>query len=178
MEDDGEYGTFLDSPGKCTSNAATVHNNTERPYDGGRKWLMVAILSVLSGVNQAICYSYAPIASIAESRWQQRLHSTELITVYFVSYIPCSFLGSWLMDKKGLRYGVLLGALLQALGALVRYAATNGEYKRYDHEAGIIRPEALQSKASTNLDKMPSFLPVTVKQPLLSGKSSNPSKSA
>ncbi|KAF1325274.1 Major facilitator superfamily, partial [Globisporangium splendens] len=124
MEDDGDYGTFLESPGKFNSNSAVNINNTERPYDGGRKWLMVAILSVLSGVNQAICYSYAPIASIAESRWQQHLHSTELITVYFVSYIPCSFLGSWLMDKKGLRYGVLLGALLQALGAILRYAAT------------------------------------------------------
>jgi FLVCR family MFS transporter 7 len=52
-----------------------------------------------------------------------QIHSTELITVYFVSYIPCSFVGSWLMDKKGLRWGVLLGAFLQALGATVRYVA-------------------------------------------------------
>lgn len=53
-----------------------------------------------------------------------QIHSTELITVYFVSYIPCSFIGSWLMDKKGLRFGVLLGAFLQALGASLRYVAS------------------------------------------------------
>ncbi|GAB9471753.1 Major facilitator superfamily [Globisporangium polare] len=85
---------------------------------------MLAILSVLSGVNQGVCYSYAPIATISEARWEQHIHSTELITVFFVAYIPCSFLGSWLMDKKGLRYGVVLGASLQALGALTRYFAT------------------------------------------------------
>ncbi|KAG3023628.1 hypothetical protein PC119_g8841 [Phytophthora cactorum] len=44
--------------------------------------------------RQGICYSYAPIASIVEKRWEERLHSTELITVYFISYIPCSFVGS------------------------------------------------------------------------------------
>ncbi|GMF34875.1 unnamed protein product [Phytophthora fragariaefolia] len=114
------------------------------PRDSYRKWFMLAILSVLTAINQGICYSYAPIASIVEKRWGERVslllvvnsgcknltslfnaqvHSTELITVYFISYIPCSFVGSWIMDKKGLRYGVLLGGFLQALGASLRYFA-------------------------------------------------------
>lgn len=38
---------------------------------------------------------------------------------------------------------------------------SNGEYKRFDHESGIIHPEALQSKG-----KMPSYLSVTIKTPL------------
>ncbi|TMW59752.1 hypothetical protein Poli38472_004821 [Pythium oligandrum] len=117
MEDDGDYGTFM---GRQDKHAPLLG----APATNSRKWLMVGILSVLTAVNQGICYSYAPIASIAETRWEQKLHSTELITVYFVSYIPCSFFGSWLMDKKGLRYGVLLGGFLQALGAFVRYFAT------------------------------------------------------
>lgn len=112
-----DYGTF--GRNACESKAASA---AELPYASRRKWLMVALLSVLSAVNQGICYSYAPIASIAEDRWRQQLHSTELITVYFVSYIPCSFMGSWFMDKKGLQAGVLLGGALQALGASIRYA--------------------------------------------------------
>ncbi|ETL88509.1 hypothetical protein L917_12414 [Phytophthora nicotianae] len=84
---------------------------------------MLAILSALSALNQAICYSYAPIDSIVEARWQERLHSEHLITIYFVSYIPCSFIGSWIMDKFGLRFGVLLGGFLQAGGASLRYFA-------------------------------------------------------
>lgn len=44
---------------------------------------------------------------------------------------------------------------------------SNGEYKRFDHEAGILRPEALQSKPNKAITgKMPSFVAVTVKQPI------------
>ncbi|KAE8981232.1 hypothetical protein PR003_g24677 [Phytophthora rubi] len=88
-----------------------------------QKWFMLAILSALSAVNQAICYSYAPISSIAEERWEQRILPEHLITVYFVSYIPCTFIGSWIMDRKGLAYGVILGGALQTLGAGLRYFA-------------------------------------------------------
>ncbi|KAG6618626.1 Major Facilitator Superfamily [Phytophthora cinnamomi] len=99
------------------------HQKLTSRRDREQKWLMLAILSALTAINQGICYSFAPIASIVEVRWQQQLHSEELITVYFVSYIPCSFIGSWVMDQRGLRYGVLLGGFLQALGATLRYVA-------------------------------------------------------
>ncbi|KAH7460025.1 Solute carrier family 49 member A3 [Phytophthora ramorum] len=105
------YGSVLDRQN------VTLRRNSQQ------KWLMLAILSVLTATNQAICYSYAPIASIVEDRWSQHLHSEELITVYFISYIPCSFIGSWVMDQRGLRYGMLLGGFLQALGATLRYLA-------------------------------------------------------
>ncbi|KAK1935784.1 Solute carrier family 49 member A3 [Phytophthora citrophthora] len=88
-----------------------------------QKWVMLAILSVLSAVNQAICYSYAPISSIVEERWGHRLQAESLITVYFISYIPSAFIGSWIMDRKGLSFGVILGGFLQAIGAGLRYVA-------------------------------------------------------
>ncbi|OQR95281.1 Major facilitator Superfamily [Achlya hypogyna] len=90
------------------------------------KWVMVALLSLLSGLNQAICYSYAPISKMAEEYWDFRVQSTTLITIYFIVYIPFAFVGSWVMDHKGLRYGVLLGAILQTTGASLRYVATAG----------------------------------------------------
>ncbi len=96
---------------------------------------MLAILSLLSCVNQAICYSYAPIARASHDRWgsmvnqhtyvcvstyavvdaTQSVHAVFLLcqihvawlpTVYFISYIPSSFIGSWLIDNMGLRFGV------------------------------------------------------------------------
>lgn len=91
--------------------------------DSYEKWVMLAILSVLSAVNQAICYSYAPISTIVEDRWNHQLHAETLITIYFISYIPGAFVGSWIMDQKSLAYGVLLGGLLQAIGASLRYFA-------------------------------------------------------
>ncbi|KAG6956612.1 hypothetical protein JG688_00011340, partial [Phytophthora aleatoria] len=91
--------------------------------DSYEKWFMLAILSVLSAVNQAICYSYAPISTSVEARWEHQLHAETLITVFFISYIPTSFIGSWIMDQKSLAYGVVLGGLLQAAGASLRYFA-------------------------------------------------------
>ncbi|KAG1712864.1 hypothetical protein DVH05_000599 [Phytophthora capsici] len=105
------YGTVLPHP----KDVVAVEKNPHL------KWIMLTILSVLSAVNQAICYSYAPVASIVEDRWKQRLPSEHLISIFFISYIPCSFTGSWLMDKFGLRCGVLLGGFLQAVGATLRY---------------------------------------------------------
>uniref|UniRef100_H3GX45 Major facilitator superfamily (MFS) profile domain-containing protein n=1 Tax=Phytophthora ramorum TaxID=164328 RepID=H3GX45_PHYRM len=107
------------------SHSALLPKEPEKPppNSSNAKWFMLAILSVLSATNQAICYSYAPIDSIVEQRWKQRIRSEHLITIYFISYIPCSFLGSWIIDKQGLRFGVLLGGLLQAIGASLRYFA-------------------------------------------------------
>ncbi|ETV82597.1 hypothetical protein, variant 1 [Aphanomyces astaci] len=84
------------------------------------KWVMVAILSMLSCLNQAICYTYAPVSHFAEQGWHHTITCTTLITVYFVAYIPFAFIGSWIMDHRGLRFGVLLGAGLQAAGASLR----------------------------------------------------------
>ncbi|RHY65821.1 hypothetical protein DYB30_001770 [Aphanomyces astaci] len=81
---------------------------------------MVAILSMLSCLNQAICYTYAPVSHFAEQGWHHTITCTTLITVYFVAYIPFAFIGSWIMDHRGLRFGVLLGAGLQAAGASLR----------------------------------------------------------
>ncbi|KAL3670649.1 hypothetical protein V7S43_003839 [Phytophthora oleae] len=108
-----EEGTLLPKP---REQSRSVVQRSSRA-----KWSMLAILSVLSAINQAICYSYAPTDSIVETRWQERIHSEHLITIYFISYIPCSFLGSWVLDKFGLRFGVLLGGFLQAGGASLRY---------------------------------------------------------
>ncbi|KAL4165806.1 hypothetical protein KRP22_014516 [Phytophthora ramorum] len=111
------YGTLLRKNGHQKKASPTS------PSQFYQKWLMLAILSTLSAVNQAICYSYAPIDSIVEARWQQHMHSEHLITVFFILYIPGSFLGSWIMDREGLRFGIVLGGVLQTVGASLRYYA-------------------------------------------------------
>ncbi|ETL88521.1 hypothetical protein L917_12409 [Phytophthora nicotianae] len=63
--ENGDYGTFLgqmDRPKTTTASQYTY-----------RKWLILTILSVLTAINQGICYSYAPIASIVEKRWEERV---------------------------------------------------------------------------------------------------------
>ncbi|DAZ94482.1 TPA: hypothetical protein N0F65_003416 [Lagenidium giganteum] len=117
MDDEDVYGTFVGKEPLLPASRPDALSGCDR------RWLMVGILSVLSCLNEAICFSYAPIANIAETRWAQQAHSSNLIAVYFITYIPCSFLGSWFMDRRGLRQGVLLGGFLQAVGSSLRYVA-------------------------------------------------------
>lgn len=78
-----DYGTFLGKQTPTNSKKTNLDTNASSQC----KWLMVAILSLLSGINQSICYSYAPIASIAESRWAQHVRSFSTTRFPFNSLI-------------------------------------------------------------------------------------------
>ncbi|OQR95265.1 Major facilitator Superfamily [Achlya hypogyna] len=91
------------------------------PLDSGWfKWALLVLQCLLSALNQALCFSYAPVSRLAENYWDHKIHSSSLITIFFIVYIPFAFVGSWVLDKKGWRYGIAVGAFLQAAGALLR----------------------------------------------------------
>ncbi|EQC37889.1 hypothetical protein SDRG_04910 [Saprolegnia diclina VS20] len=89
------------------------------------KWLLLLLQCLLSAMNQALCFSYAPISRIADTAWQHEVRSSTLITIFFVVYLPFAFLGSWILDLRGWRVGVLLGAFVQAVGAILRAISSN-----------------------------------------------------
>ncbi|GMF09730.1 unnamed protein product [Phytophthora lilii] len=62
-------------------------------------------------------------SSAFQSASERKMPSEDLITIYFVSYIPCAVIGSWIMDRRSLGFGVVFGGFLQAFGATLRYAA-------------------------------------------------------
>jgi FLVCR family MFS transporter 7 len=63
----------------------------------------------------------APIHNIAVDHFHGKVeHIGHLITDFFVTYVIFSFPSSWIIEKYGLRFGVLLGALVQALGCGIR----------------------------------------------------------
>ncbi|DAZ94493.1 TPA: hypothetical protein N0F65_003427 [Lagenidium giganteum] len=120
MEEEDEYGTFEATP---ASPLAQQPVTASGPCSSNRKWFMVAILSILTCLNQMICFSFAPVATIAEQRWNQAVDASDMITVSLVVYVPCAFLGSWFMDKYGLRAGLVTGGFVQAMGSTLRYLA-------------------------------------------------------
>lgn len=61
-----DYGTFLGQKDRLKTPTTTSRGSH-------RKWFMLVILSVLTAVNQGICYAYAPIAGIVEKRWEERV---------------------------------------------------------------------------------------------------------
>eukprot|EP00941_MAST-03F_sp_MAST-3F-sp1_P004936 g4936.t1 len=85
------------------------------------RWKMLLIFSFLTATNNGICFSFAPVTSIALQYFA--IHCTFLVSVYFITYLPMSFVGSWMLDKYGLRWCIVSGALWQAIGAWIRFAA-------------------------------------------------------
>ncbi|KDO26376.1 hypothetical protein SPRG_08179 [Saprolegnia parasitica CBS 223.65] len=103
--------------------ASSVRNDAG--HASSYKWLLLLLQCLLSAMNQALCFSYAPISRIADTAWQHEVHSSSLITIFFLVYLPFAFLGSWILDLRGWRVGVLLGAFVQAVGAIFRAVSSN-----------------------------------------------------
>ncbi|XP_034231839.1 uncharacterized MFS-type transporter C09D4.1-like [Thrips palmi] len=77
-----------------------------------RRWLMLAVFSVVSLSNGFQWIQFAIISDSVAAYYnvsEQAVAWTSL--VYMVVYIPCILPASWFLDKKGLRWTVVLAAL-------------------------------------------------------------------
>jgi len=98
--------------------------------DGGyvvytRRWLVLAMFVLYSASNAFQWTQLVIITSILE-----KYYSISTLAVYWTSmiymvlYIPLIFPASWLLDKKGLRMGVLLGSAGTCLGSWIKVCGT------------------------------------------------------
>lgn len=67
----------------------TLNYATSREPDQ-KRWGMLLILSLLSGLNQAICYTYAPVATLFEQHWHGRVRCFFLF-LSFAKQFVCSY---------------------------------------------------------------------------------------
>ena len=86
----------------------------------GRRWLVLALYSMLALMNNFICYTFAPISDISLAYFGPSFPLDWLISVFFITYVIMSFVSSRLVEEKGLRTGVLIGAWCQAVGCIIR----------------------------------------------------------
>ncbi|GAB6022045.1 hypothetical protein CHUAL_006192 [Chamberlinius hualienensis] len=106
-----------------------VENETsERVTEIGiykRRWLMLAAVAILNLSNGAIWITFAPIAIFSSTFFSV---DTSLINwfslVTFVVAIPLMFVAMWVTDRFGFKLCVLIGALLNGVGSLVRLLGT------------------------------------------------------
>ena len=59
-----------------TTEYGTMHHTYSidgLPKKDAKRWYMLALLSLFSGLNQAICYAYAPVATRAETLWDGKV---------------------------------------------------------------------------------------------------------
>uniref|UniRef100_A0A1B6DEC6 Choline/ethanolamine transporter FLVCR1 n=2 Tax=Clastoptera arizonana TaxID=38151 RepID=A0A1B6DEC6_9HEMI len=86
-----------------------------------RRWLMLALFALCSMCNASHWIQYSIIANVA-----MRFYNVSALAVnwtsmiYMAVYIPLVFPASWLLEKKGLRVAIILGALLMCIGAWIK----------------------------------------------------------
>jgi len=89
------------------------------------RWLMLAMFVLYSASNAFQWTQLVIITSILEKYYDVTplaVYWTSMI--YMVLYIPLIFPASWLLDKKGLRLGVLLGSAGTCLGSWLKVFST------------------------------------------------------
>jgi len=90
-----------------------------------RRWAILFVFSLLSCSNSLLWNSFSPVASYAIDYYGVSNFQINLFSLAFLFiYVPGVFGGSYILHKKGLRFGVVGAALLQAIGAWIRYVGS------------------------------------------------------
>eukprot|EP01059_Diplonema_ambulator_P032998 TRINITY_DN6721_c5_g1_i1.p1 TRINITY_DN6721_c5_g1~~TRINITY_DN6721_c5_g1_i1.p1 ORF type:complete len:522 (+),score=129.77 TRINITY_DN6721_c5_g1_i1:58-1623(+) len=121
----GEHPEVVSNEGASSPGGGLFHTRGRmRPgdHEENQRWLMLFLLSYGSAMNQAVCFSFAPFASIAALRYGEGVIAQSEV-IYFLVYIPMSFVGSYVVDKYGLRTGMVAACGFQTLGTWIRWTA-------------------------------------------------------
>ncbi|XP_029196723.2 solute carrier family 49 member A3-like [Acropora millepora] len=102
-----------------------VSNNYSRFHQRyrlyGWRWYVLLVLFVLNVSNAMLWLSFAPIADLSALYYKQSLDAINWLSIVFlICYLLFGLPTMWILDVLGLRTGILLGAWLNGIGAVVR----------------------------------------------------------
>lgn len=89
-----------------------------------RRWLVLAIFCLQSGLNACLWITFAPIASLSSDFYDVSLGSINLLSlVYMLLFPPGILLTSYLMTQWGLRRVIIIGSLLDLVSTALRFVS-------------------------------------------------------
>jgi MFS family permease len=77
-----------------------------------RRWFVLANFAILAILNNIVCYSIAPVASMANDFYTTDIDMSLLVDLFFITYCVTSFPSARFIEKYGLRAGLVIGLLL------------------------------------------------------------------
>ncbi|HOF83477.1 MAG TPA: MFS transporter [Candidatus Aminicenantes bacterium] len=87
----------------------------------GYRWLVLAAYVLIAGVCEVLWITFAPVTGTAAAFYHTSDLMIGLLSMCFmVVYIPMFYPAAWLIDKKGFRASVGLGAVMTAVFGLAR----------------------------------------------------------
>lgn len=88
---------------------------------------MLGVYCLLNGLNGLMWVSMSPIASTVKQAYGVGDFQINLIAnLYLILFLPGMFLASYAFDRLGLRYGLIIGATMQGVGAILKYFLNYG----------------------------------------------------
>lgn len=110
-----------------TSQTINVDNNPVVLY--GYRWTQLVIYCLAAMLNQICWISLQPVAGVLQTAYGV---SNELIAsiglIYMAIFIIFVFPTNYVLDKGGLRLGVLIGFILTCLGMWIKCLVNQGFY--------------------------------------------------
>ena len=102
------------------------------------RWLVLSAFMLVTFINQAAWITFAPITSEAARYFgTSDLVIGLLSMVFMIVYVLLAIPAAWLIDGRGFRLAVSVGALLTAAGALARGAFSNNFALVFAAQVGI-----------------------------------------
>lgn len=90
----------------------------------GYRWVVLVSFMFVAAMTQLMWLNYAPITTQTESLMGVSEFKVVLLALMFpLVYIPVSILAGFVIDRKGFRYAVMIGALLTASFSFLRLFA-------------------------------------------------------
>ncbi len=133
--------SFKDPENKLlnSQNKKTVQNNNETllTHIYFRRWIILLIFSFISLLSAFNWIEYNIIQdvtikfynkSLPEGETEQNSAVNWFSMVYMLCYTPLVFPAMFLLDKKGLKFSILLGGLLTTIGSVIKCFAAKPEY--------------------------------------------------
>eukprot|EP00347_Sterkiella_histriomuscorum_P005502 403356370 len=115
--------TVTSNPTQNNNNTTTNRSQIEEPkitlYK--RRFLALILFSLCTSINSCGWICFAPIGDVLQKNYGVSIFIINYLSqIYMIMYLPLNFPSVYALDKLGLRWGVLIGIALTALGLWVR----------------------------------------------------------
>eukprot|EP00002_Diphylleia_rotans_P038059 TRINITY_DN8598_c0_g2_i1.p1 TRINITY_DN8598_c0_g2~~TRINITY_DN8598_c0_g2_i1.p1 ORF type:complete len:496 (+),score=90.89 TRINITY_DN8598_c0_g2_i1:44-1531(+) len=129
-----------------------------------KRWLMLAMFCSLSMSNAVNWIAFASVATLAEEYYNVSAFEISMLsTIYMIVYAIGAFSAGWLVERKGLRTGLIISALLNLSGAIIRVLpypieSTTDEATGYHYYALALFGQTLAATAQLFILSIPPIL--------------------
>ena len=125
-----------------------------------RRWWILFVFSWTSFANSVVYASYASISTQSVVYYNVDFNwINSLSSMFYLAYIPFSFISGWFIDKYGISKAVILGSIFQTLGAWIKYFSSFS-YDPVGDFAGVFVGQLISAISQTFIVGCTGLLPV------------------